>query len=381
MKILVLNSGSSSIKYELFDARDWATLTSGNLEEPGDHRAGIDQIMTAISKSGAIRDSSELEGIGHRVVHGGEAFSEATLVDARVIAAIRATIPLAPLHNPANLQGIEAARALYPHVPQVAVFDTAFHRTLPPHVSHYAIPMELAKHHGIRRYGFQGTSHAYVARRAAQLLGRPLDSLDLVTLHLGNGASACAIHRGHSVETSMGMTPLEGLVMGTRCGDIDPAIPSLIGRVAAKSVGEVDALLEGASGLQGLCGDSDMRRVLARADAGDAGACLARDVYCHRVKKYIGAYFAVLGRLDALVFTAGVGENNAAIRAQCCEGLAGLGVRIDLQKNLAASKEARAVHAERSVVAILVVPTHEELEIAYQTRACIEAARTTEGKP
>jgi len=398
MKVLVLNSGSSSIKYDLFDVAGWSVLASGTLESIGapdgrlvqrartstgrleesvrpapvaGHRQGFALVLEALAASPSMRSGGDLAGVGHRVVHGGPVFEEPTLVDSAVVEAIREATRLAPLHNAANLMGIEVALETYPGVPQVAVFDTAFHRTLPPRAWHYALPAALCAEHGVRRYGFHGTSHHYVARRAAALLGRPLEALDLVTLHLGNGASATAIQAGRSVDTSMGMTPLEGLVMGTRCGDLDPAIPLYLARKTGMPPEALERVLKEESGLTGLCGSSDMREVLARAEAGDPDSQLALDVYCYRVKKYIGAYLAVLGRADALVFTAGVGENSAAVRWRCCEGLAGLGIALDAGRNGSASRREREIQADGSAVKVLVIPTDEALEIAHRTLACV----------
>ncbi len=381
MKILVLNSGSSSIKYRLYRMETMAVLRAGIVDrigEPGgspvrDHREGFLRVMSALSDSGAIREAADLYGIGHRVVHGGERFREPARVDAGVLEAIRETIPFAPLHNPGNLQGIEVALAMCPGVPQVAVFDTAFHQTMPPHAFHYALPRDLCAAHRVRRYGFHGTSHAHVARRAADLLGKPPGSLNLITLHLGNGASAAAIREGKSVDTSMGMTPLEGLIMGTRCGDLDPAVPFFLAEVMGKPPGELLALLNEESGLKGICGENDMREVHRKAAAGDPGAKLAVDMYGYRVKKYIGAYTAVLGRVDALVFTGGIGENDAEVRRRACEGLSPLGIALDDARNGSPSKYPREIQREGTPVKVLVIPTDEELEIALQTLACIRS--------
>ena len=314
MKVLVLNSGSSSIKYRLFQMDSMAVLRAGVVDRIGeagpsairDHGEGFVRVMSDLSTSGSIGKPASLFGIGHRVVHGGERFREPARVDAGVLDAIRATIPFAPLHNPGNLQGIEVALATCPGVPQVAVFDTAFHQTMPPRAFHYALPRDLYDAHRVRRYGFHGTSHAHVARRAAELLGKPPGSLNLITLHLGNGASAAAIREGKSVDTSMGMTPLEGLIMGTRCGDLDPAVPFFLGAATGKDPGQIQDLLNEESGLKGISGANDMREMRRRAAAGDPDAALAMDIYCYRIRKYVGAYPAVLGGLDALVFTAGV---------------------------------------------------------------------------
>ena len=379
MKILVLNSGSSSIKYRLFTMESMAVLRVGFVDrigEPGgsavrDHREGFRRLMSDLSDSGAILDAADLFGIGHRVVHGGDRFGKPARVDAGVLEAIRGTIPFAPLHNPGNLEGIEVALATCPGVPQVAVFDTAFHQTMPPRAYHYALPRDLCAAHRVRRYGFHGTSHAHVARRAAELLGKPPGSLNLITLHLGNGASAAAIREGKSVDTSMGMTPLEGLVMGTRCGDLDPAVPFFLETATGKRPGEILDLLNEESGLKGICGENDMREVHRKAAAGDPSASLAIDIYAYRVKKYIGAYTAVLGRVDALVFTGGIGENDADVRRRACEGLERLGVAVDEGRNDAPSSAPREIQREGMPVKVLVIPTDEELEIALETVACI----------
>jgi acetate kinase len=408
VEVLVMNSGSSSIKYQLFDMTDRSVLASGLLERiseadgvathrvraggPGagldervdrrpipDHDEGFRRIVAALEGAG---HGGELSGIGHRVVHGGEAFFAPTLIDDDVIARIRAQIPLAPLHNPANLRGIEVAYALRPDVPQVAVFDTAFHRSLPPRAYRYAIPTRLYTESHIRRYGFHGTSHEYVARRAAEHLGILFDEVNLISLHLGNGASATAVARGRSVDTSMGLSPLEGLVMGTRSGDLDPAVVFHLTRDEAMSVEQVEALLNRASGLKGMTGENDMRAVERLAADGDEAARLALEVYCYRIRKYIGAYLAVLGQVDALVFTAGVGENSPAVRAGSCEGLEPLGIRLDRERNdRRAAGSLLAVHADDSAVAILVVPTNEELAIAEQTLARVTNDRTPPAWP
>lgn len=398
MKVLVLNSGSSSIKYQLFDMRERTLLAKGAAEriaEPGsrlvhgqrdstgalhervtdcelrDHAAALDRIMGLLGDGGGAEDGGELIGIGHRVVHGGEEFRDPCVIDEPVIEAIRELSPLAPLHNPANLLCIEVAMARRPDVPQVAVFDTAFHQSIPARAYRYAVPEAWYEAHGVRRYGFHGTSHAYVAKQAALQLGRPLRELNLIVLHLGNGASVTAIEKGKSVDTSMGLTPLEGLVMGTRPGDIDPGVLIYLARQRGMSVDEIDADLNGESGLEGLCGVSDLRDVLQREAAGDPRARLALDVYVYRIRKYIGAYTAVLGHVDAIVFTAGVGENSPDIRERTCEGLEALGVELDQTRNRAKTTGSREIHRDGAAVAVLVVPTNEELEIAEQTLACI----------
>lgn len=402
MKILVINSGSSSLKYQLFDMADGAALTAGSVERIGevqsvlrhgwrkpdgmmgelarevtapDHRAAFAAIAAAMRETGVMGEVARVDAIGHRVVHGGERFQAPTRIDAAIVAAIRALIPLAPLHNPANLLGIELCLELFPAVPQVAVFDTAFHQTMPQHAYRYALPQSLYTDHAMRRYGFHGTSHAYVAKRAAQHLGAPLDRLNLITLHLGNGASAAAIQNGRCIDTSMGMTPLEGLVMGTRCGDLDPALVFYIGRATGMDNVAVEALLNKESGLKGLCGANDMREVLRRMDASDTEAQLAFKVYCYRIKKYIGAYYAALGRVDALVFTAGIGENAPAVRAAVCAGLGTFGIRLDAAKNSGTGGDVAEIQAGESPTKLLVIRTHEEREIAEQTLAVIAAPR------
>jgi acetate kinase len=333
------------------------------------------KVVELLRDGGTISQPAELFGVGHRVVHGGEAFRQPALVDGEVVEAIRAMTPLAPLHNPANLIGIEVARRRAPQVPQVAVFDTAFHQGMPDHAFRYAVPEQLYRQHGVRRYGFHGTSHAYVAREGARLLGRPLESLNLITLHLGNGASAAAIEGGRSVDTSMGLTPLEGLIMGTRCGDLDPALHFYIARATGASMDDIECLLNRDSGLRGICGDNDMRTIRARAAQGDEAAALALRMFAYRLRKYIGAYCAVLGHVDALIFTGGIGENDAAARAGACESLEMLGIRVDPERNRAGHREAREIQAAESSVRVLVVPTDEELEIARQTVATIRAGR------
>jgi acetate kinase len=399
MKILVINSGSSSIKYQLFDMTARMRLASGILEQIGekqsrlshqmlnsqgemqeivtkahmaDHQEGFQMIGTVLRESGAVQDTGELSGIGHRVVHGGEKFKEPTRINKKVIDTIRKLIPLAPLHNPANLLGIEVAMRSAPNVPQVAVFDTAFHQSIPAHAFRYAIPQNLYRKHHVRRYGFHGTSHYYVAKQAARLMGRPLKTVNLITLHLGNGASAAAVKGGKSVDTSMGMTPLEGLIMGTRSGDIDPAIVFYLGRQTGLGRDAVESILNKDSGLKGITGVNDMREIEKLAQGGDSRAKLAIEMFCYRIKKYIGAYTAVLGRLDALVFTAGIGENSALIRARSCRGLSHLGLKVDSGKNRCKSKAAFEIQAADSTAKIFVIPTNEELEIAEQTVACIK---------
>jgi len=407
MKVVVINSGSSSVKYEVYETSNLSVLSSGILERIGEsesqhthrtyeasgtvretvrrgkvanHEEGFRFILSMSAESPMIKSSVELLGIGHRVVHGGDAFREPVLIDENVIETIRDLIPLAPLHNPANLLGIEAIRRVFPSVPQVAVFDTAFHQSMPPYAFIYALPYSFYALHRVRRYGFHGTSHLWVSKKAAVHLEKPLASLNLVTLHLGNGASAAAIRQGLSVDTSMGMTPLEGFVMGTRSGDLDPAIPFYLTRVTGMAYGDLEALLNKGSGLKGICGANDMREVLQMANRGDPQAQLALELYCYRIKKYLGAYFAVLGRVDAIVFTGGIGENAAPIRRQCCQGLEALGITVDDRKNEKAYEEVLEIQRDGASVKVLAVRTNEEREIAEQTVAVLLRARDGERK-
>ena len=370
MKILVLNAGSSSIKYQVFDMEEQQVLVGGLIDRIGDtggemasHHEALERIIQHLQAAGI----GGIDAIGHRVVHGGEHFKQPALIDTTVVDTIRAMIPLAPLHNPANLAGIEVAQRLFPGIPQVAVFDTAFHQTMPPVAFRYALPVELYQQHKVRRYGFHGTSHQYVAQQAAAYLQRDLAELNLITLHLGNGCSATAIAGGKSVDTSMGMTPLEGLVMGTRCGDIDPALHFYLQRETGLSANDVERLFNKQSGLKGLCGVGDMREVQARSDAGDTDAQLAEAMFAYRVKKYIGAYIAVLGRIDAVVFTGGIGEHSARVRAQVCANLQVFGIYPDLAKNAVHTSGILAFQQEAATLKLLVIPTNEELEIARST--------------
>ncbi|MEU1641639.1 acetate kinase [Micromonospora zamorensis] len=363
-RVLVLNCGSSSVKWRRYDGEQ--VLDHGTVErvgEPGggpaDHASAVRQILDGLDLTG-------LTAVGHRVVHGGRKFSAPVLVDDAVLAAIKDLVPLAPLHNPANLAGIEVARAALPDIPQVAVFDTAFHHTLPEAAATYAIDREVAERYGIRRYGFHGTSHAYVSRRTAQLLGRPYEQLNTITLHLGNGASACAVANGRSVATSMGMSPLQGLVMGTRSGDLDPTVIFHLRREGGLSVDEIDDLLNHRSGLLGLTGVNDMREVLQRRAAGDRAAELAFDVYCRRITGYVGAYYALLGHVDAITFTAGVGEHAAPVRAAALAGLDRLGIAVDDVRN--GGEGDRVISPDGAEVSVCVIRTDEEREIARQTR-------------
>lgn len=393
--VLVLNAGSSSLKYQLLDMDDRSVCASGLVEKIGedegslthrtpgaepltelgtipDHGAALDRVLAAFERTGGLTEAPF--AVGHRVVHGGARFSGPTVVDDDVLEEIRELVPLAPLHNPANIAGIEVARARYPGTPQVAVFDTAFHAGMPPHAWRYALPRDLADRLRIRRYGFHGTSHGYVARAAAAHLRRPPDQLALVTLHLGNGCSAAAVAGGRSIDTSMGLTPLGGLVMGTRSGDLDPGIVAHLHREGGLDLDTIDTLLNKESGMKGLAGANDLREVHAKADAGDPDAAEALAVFCYRIRCTVGAYAAALGRLDAVVFTAGIGENDADVRARVCAGLGVLGVEVDDVRNTARSREIRTISADGSRVAVLVVPTDEELEIAEQTLAVVRGA-------
>lgn len=352
-RVFVVNAGSSSLKYEVVDAEAGTEVTSGLVERVTDYAAAMADVLAEL-------DAESIDAVGHRIVHGGSVFVDATLIDDAVEEQIDRLAVLAPLHNPPGLLGIRAARAALPFIPHVAVFDTAFHATLPPEAYTYALDAGVAAEHGIRRFGFHGTSYRYVSATAAELLGNP--DARMVVLHLGNGASAAAIAGGRSVDTSMGMTPLEGLVMGTRSGDIDPAVLLHLQRIGAFDAAGLDELLNRRSGILGLGGHGDMRDLLA--DPSPA-ARLAAEVYVHRLKRYIGAYAAELGGLDALVFTAGVGENSAVIRARAVEGLGFLGLELDPALNEARSSEPRAI--SRGAVPVLVVPTNEELQIARDT--------------
>ena len=338
--VFVLNAGSSSLKFQLVDPVSGAAQASGTIERIGEpdgvpnHEAAVRQALQH------IRGLPDPVACGHRVVHGGERFDAATLVTDEVERAIDALSALAPLHNPANLEGIRAARTVLPDVPQVAVFDTAFHRTMPAAASTYAVPRQVISDYSVRRYGFHGTSHQFVSRAAAELLGVPLESSKLIVLHLGNGASACAVDGGRSVDTSMGLTPLEGLVMGTRSGDLDAAVLFHLHRQAGLGFDELETMLNRESGLKGLTGSGDMRDVRRAALAGDGQAQLALEVVAHRIRHYVGAYLAALGGLDAVVFTAGVGENDAALRASAMAGLAHLGIEVDADRNTAPDRGA-----------------------------------------
>jgi acetate kinase len=392
--VLVVNAGSSSLKYSLVEAGSGDALATGLVERIGEssgvlthtgpdgkphrterpvanHEDALRAALDAFEEHGPSLTETPIAAVGHRVVHGGARFADPVLVDDELIAKVAELVPLAPLHNPANLEGLDVARKLFPDLPQVAVFDTAFHQTLPEHAYTYAVPLAWRDEHRIRRYGFHGTSHAFVTGEAARLLGKPVDETNLIVLHLGNGCSASAVRGGRSVDTSMGLTPLEGLVMGTRSGDLDPALHAHLHRQLGWSLDEIDTALNRESGLKGLTGHNDFREVARLRDAGDGRARLAFDVYCYRIRKYVGAYYAVLGTVDAVVFTAGVGQHAAQVRAASLSGLERLGIAVDPDRNEAPLDGPAFVSPDDADVAVLVVPTNEEWEIARQTVAVL----------
>ncbi|MEV0804521.1 acetate kinase [Kribbella sp. NPDC050281] len=393
--VLVINTGSSSLKYSLVDARTGESAASGLAERIGEkqgrhlhrgpdgetettrsipgHEDALRLAIDAFESHGPSLDGFDLAAVGHRVVHGGSRFSASALIDDALIAEVTELVPLAPLHNPANLEGIRVARRLFPDLPQVAVFDTAFHQSLPPQAYTYAVPLAWLQDHGIRRYGFHGTSHAFVSHETARLLERDPAETNTIVLHLGNGCSASAVRGGRSVETSMGLTPLEGLVMGTRSGDLDPAIPAYLMREVGMSAEDIDLALNSASGLKGLAGENDFRELERLRAAGDEHAGLAFDVYCHRIRKYVGAYYAVLETVDAVVFTAGVGEHSAEVRAASLNGLERLGICIDDDRNNEPATGARRISTDDSEVAVFVVPTNEEWQIAREALGVVLA--------
>jgi len=400
MKILVINCGSSSVKYQLIDADTELALAKGDVARIGmagavlthkphdrpetkvsgdifDHIVAIEYVVAILlsENHGVIEDKSEIAAVGHRVVHGGERFTDSVLITPELMGELRTLIELAPLHNPHNIRGINAAQKTLPDVPQVAVFDTAFHHKMPPHAYIYGIPYVLYKRYGIRRYGFHGTSHQYVSERAAKIAGRPLSDLKVITCHLGSGASIAAIDGGVSIDTSMGFTPLEGLLMNTRSGDVDPAIILHIMAREELNLHEANTLLNKHSGLSGISGvSSDMRDIEEAAGEGNVNAKLAIDVYCYRLKKYIASYTAAMGGLDVLVFTAGAGENSAAVRAGTCGNMGWMGLELDPTKNAEASKKERVISSAASKVQVMVIPTNEELVIARDTKRIVQAA-------
>jgi len=393
MKVLVINCGSSSLKYQLFDMTEETRLARGIIERIGerdarfthrsrddeidrvlgiaDHPSAFDVLRAALlaPELGLLSSVDEIDAIGHRVVHGAEVLVDSTIIDELAIETIEECGPLAPLHNPANLAGIKAAQRAFPNAVNVAVFDTAFHRDMPPHAYHYAIPYELYERLHVRRYGFHGTSHRFVASRAAELLGIPYDAFNAITLHLGNGCSATAVMGGKSIDTSLGMTPLEGLVMGTRSGDIDPGVIFHLANEGGLSIDDIDELLNKKSGLLGLSGVSnDMREVQEAAGAGNRRAHLAIEVFVYRIRKYIGAYIAIIGRTDAIVFTGGIGENGLDIRRKIATGLEHMGIVFDAELNAQVGNGEGVFSTGDSHIKLIVVPTNEELYIARETR-------------
>lgn len=402
MKTLVINSGSSSVKYQMIDAENKISLARGVVERIGmagamlthkphdreeirlsgeilDHKVAIEYVLSILlSKNhGVIKDKNEIAAIGHRVVHGGESFKESVLIASDVIKEISRCMEYAPLHNPHNLKGIRATQALLPGVPHVAVFDTAFHQTMPDYAYIYGLPYVLYKRHGIRRYGFHGTSHLYVTNRAALMMKQPVDKLKIITCHLGNGSSVAAVRYGESIDTSMGFTPLEGLLMGTRSGDLDPAVVLHIMTKEELSMHEANTMLNKHSGIQGLSGiSSDMREIEEEMENNNR-ALLAHNVFCYRLKKYIGAYTAALGGVDAIVFTGGIGENSSVVRRDVLHDMEYLGVLFDSDKNELRSKEERDISTSQSKVKALVIPTNEELVIAMDTMRIVNENKQT----
>lgn len=368
---LVLNCGSSSVKYQVVDTTLDEPLTSGLIERVTDHSAAIFDIIALLDDPSAGVDIAAITVVGHRVVQGGAEFSAPTIITDEVEHKIALLSTLAPLHNPPNLAGITAARAAFPNLPHVAIFDTAFHATLPEAAYTYAIDRNVAREHGVRRYGFHGTSHAYVSRETARLMGRAERDINTIVLHLGNGASVCAIQGGRSVDTSMGLTPLEGLVMGTRSGDIDPAVTLHLARTAGMTIDEIDTLLNRQSGMLGLTGYSDMRDAHKAAGAGSHDAILGLEIYARRIRGYVGQYFAQLGSLDAIAFTAGVGENDHWVREHSLAGLTALGIEIDPERNAQRTGQPMLISTDASAVQVWVVPTNEEREIALQSIAAV----------
>lgn len=401
MNILVINSGSSSIKYQLIDMTTEKALCSGLVERIGEgmgalthkinpgtdtekkfsfeqdfptHVEGMERVVELITdaEKGVIASTRDIHAVGHRVLLGGEEIKEPVRVNDWVKGVIRDYIPLGPLHNAANLAGIEVAMKLFPHAPSVAVFDTEFHQTMPEKAYLYPLPYELYKELRLRRYGFHGTSHAYVTRKAAEFLGKPASEANLITCHLGNGCSMAAVQNGRCVDTTMGITPLEGLMMGTRCGDIDPALVPFLMEKKGWGPAEMDTVMNKKSGLKGICGMNDMRDVHAAREKGDAKAQLAFDMFVYRIRKYVGAFAVVLGRIDAVVFTAGIGENDDFVRSEVCRDMPLLGLEIDSQANAKRSGEIRAISTSASRIPVLIVPTNEELAIAQATQSVLK---------
>lgn len=405
MNVLVINAGSSSVKFTCIEDEDFKVLAKGLVERIGLHgtlftylRPGEDPIRTEAdvrdprqamgliisyltnAQVGVMKSLAEVKAIGHRIVHGGESISEAVLIDAKVKDVITACFSLAPLHNPPNLEGITACEKEFPGVPQVGVFDTAFHSSIPPRAHLYGLPIELCKQYGVRRYGFHGTSHKYVSKQATRFFHRDPQDLKLIICHLGNGCSISAIRGGRCIDTSMGFTPMEGLMMGTRCGDIDPAIIFFLMERKKMSPDEVNEMLNKQSGILGLAGigSSDFRDITRKVAEGHQQSMDALDVFCYRVRKYIGAYMAAMGGVDAIVFTAGIGENSQMVRDWTCTGMERLGIALDQVKNAALNGSEGEIHKQESRVKILIVPTNEELEIARETLQVIDRLKTPE---
>lgn len=404
MQILALNCGSSSVKYQLFDWNLMEVIAKGMVERviigdsfilhevPGreayrhesdcpDHKVAIDLIIKTLTDNvhGVLSEIGEISAVGHRVVHGGEKFTRSVLIDEAVLDAVKEVQHLAPLHNPPNIAGIEAAQAVLPNVPHVAIFDTAFHQTMPEHAYLYPVPYEWYEKHGVRRYGFHGTSHLYVSKRAAVLLGKTPSETNIITMHIGNGVSHCAIKGGVSVDTTMGLTPLEGAMMGTRCGDIDPAIPAFMMQKENLSAKEIDGILNKKSGVLGITGRfTDRRDVIEHANGGDDRCKLALDIEAYRLKKYIGSYMAIIGKLDAVIFTAGVGEMGWPIREKAIEGLEHLGICLDKERNRGAMTRKREtlITTDDSPVKVYVVPTDEELVFTEDVAAILAGTYT-----
>lgn len=377
--VLVINSGSSSLKFQLVEPHSGESRASGNVAQIGegsssvpDHEAALHRAFDMLADDGVDIQACGLAAVGHRVVHGGNEFYQPTLLDDTVIGKLEELSELAPLHNPPALKGIEVARKLLPDVPHIAVFDTAFFHDMPPAAATYAIDRGLAQRWQIRRYGFHGTSHRYVSERAAAFLDRPLGDLNQIVLHLGNGSSASAIAGARPIDTSMGLTPLEGLVMGTRSGDIDPSIVAYLWHTAKMGIDEIESMLNERSGVLGLAGERDFRRLRAMIESGDSAAQLAYSVFIHRLRKYIGAYLAVLGHTDMISFTAGIGENDPAVRRDAVAGLGEMGIALDERRNLSGERGIRRISRDDSRIAVLVVPTNEELAIAHDCLSVLD---------
>lgn len=395
MKILVINSGSSSIKFKLFEMDKDLVLIDGIVEEIGnknskikffnadknqrcekyiqipDHKKAIELVDEVLEGSGFLNSFEDLSGIGHRIVHGGEYFKSSVILDKNSIKLIKDLVPLAPLHNPGHLMGIESTMLKSSKVPNIAVFDTVFHQSIPKKSYLYAIPYEYYKEFGVRKYGFHGTSHSYVSKKASQILNIPKDNFNAISLHLGNGASACAIKSGKSIDTSMGISPLEGLMMGTRSGDIDPAAIFYIASQTGKTMKDMDEILNKKSGILGIASTNDMREIIKKIDEKDSMAILAYEMYIHRLLKYIGAYYVILGHVDAIIFTAGIGENMPKLRSDVCNNLKHLGVKIDENLNSHSLEKSFKISTIDSKISCLVINTNEELEIANEVKKLI----------